>query len=499
MALAMMAIAQWALGSAAEILAVDIPTKISWSKVCYLGGVSTPVLFLILALQYNHLERWLTRRNILLVFIVPVITLLLALTNEWHSLIWNSYTPSPVVKNMILYGHGLWFWIGAVGYSYLAIIVATGLLIWGSLRFPRAYRNQAISLVFGGLFAWAGSLIYILRLSPLPGLELTPIALTITGITYALAIFQFRLLDLVPVARDVLVDTMRDGVLVIDELHRIVDINPAARQLFSITHLAGVGRPAEDTLSIWPQLAPLVNQPVEGHMEIALHSTSHRTFDMSVSPIPITQANLSGHLIILRDITDRKSTEEKLQHMNLRLHEHLTEIEALHATLREQAIRDPLTELYNRRYMVEVLDHEVQTAQVRGTPVSVVMLDIDEFKHFNDTHGHRAADEILRALGTFLLQQTRDTNDIPCRYGGEEFVVVMPGVTLETALSHVEQWRLAFTRTCVTYAGRTYQTTFSGGAATFPTQGQTSDELVRAADRALYVAKANGRNRVQGA
>ena len=498
LALAMLSVAIWALGSAAEILATDIPAKISWSKVCYLGTVNAAPLFLILAIQYNHLNHLLTRRNIALVFTIPAITLLLTMTNEWHSLIWNSYTPSPVVKDMILYGHGPWFWIGVVGYSYLVTFLATGLLVWAAIRFPKAYRGQAASLVFGGLFAWSGNLIYILHLSPLPGLELTPIAFTITGVICAFAIFRLRLLDLVPVARDVLVDTLRDAVLVLDEQYRIVDINPSARHLFNIASGTNIGCSAKDALPIWPQLAPMVDQPepVEGHIEITVDGSAKKIFDLNVSPIFIRDSRLTGYLIVLRDITEHKSIEFALQQMNRRLSLHLAEIEALQASLREQAIRDPLTELYNRRYMVEVLEREVQLAQDKTTTISVAMLDMDEFKLFNDTYGHRAADEMLRALGTLLLSQTHATQDIACRYGGEEFVVVMPGATLEAALIQAEQWRLAFERTCVTYAGRTYHATFSGGVAAFPLHGQTGDELLRAADKALYVAKASGRNRM---
>ncbi len=498
LALAMIAVTEWSLGSAAEILAVDLSDKIFWSKICYPGTVSTSVLFLILAVQYNHLNNLLTRRNILLAFVIPIITLLLAITNEWHGLVWNSFTPSPLVKNMIIYGHGPWFWIGAVGYSYLVTFVAMGLLIWAAMRFPRAYRNQAISLVAGGLFAWTSSIIYVLHLGPLPGLEITPISFTITGVICAFAIFRLRLLDLVPVARDVLVDTLRDAVVVLDDQHRILDINPSARGLFHITNSASIGRPAEEALPIWPQLAPLVDQPepVEGQAEITVNGNAKKVFDLNVSPIFIRQGRLTGYLIVLRDITEHKSAEFKLQQMNLRLSSHLTEIEALQASLREQAIRDPLTELYNRRYMVEVLEREMQLAQDKTTPISVAMLDMDEFKQFNDTYGHRAADEMLRALGTLLLSQTQATQDIACRYGGEEFLVVMPGATPEEALCQAEQWRLAFERTSVTYAGRTYQATFSGGVAAFPIDGQTGDELLRAADRALYFAKARGRNRV---
>jgi diguanylate cyclase (GGDEF)-like protein/PAS domain S-box-containing protein len=168
----------------------------------------------------------------------------------------------------------------------------------------------------------------------------------------------------------------------------------------------------------------------------------------------------------------------------------------LQEALRRQSIRDPLTGMFNRRYMEESLQRELKRAARDGQPVSLLMMDIDHFKHFNDTFGHPAGDMMLRALGEFLLKGTRD-EDIACRYGGEEFVVIMAGATITNAVARAEALREAAKHVVVPYAGQVLGTiTLSMGVAAFPTHGDTPESLLHTADRALYRAKGEGRDRV---
>ena len=195
------------------------------------------------------------------------------------------------------------------------------------------------------------------------------------------------------------------------------------------------------------------------------------------------------------EIGERQRAEAELRVANERLQQQLTEIEALQALLREQANRDPLTGLYNRRYLHDTLEREVSRAAREGSALSIVIMDIDEFKTINDRFGHAAGDQMIQSLGHLLQTQTR-SGDVACRYGGEEFLVVLPGASLAAAQARAEHWRAVFQSQRLAWPGGELRATLSLGIAAFPSQGRDGDEVVRRADQALYVAKAQGRNQV---
>ncbi|OAB63369.1 hypothetical protein AY599_13810 [Leptolyngbya valderiana BDU 20041] len=168
----------------------------------------------------------------------------------------------------------------------------------------------------------------------------------------------------------------------------------------------------------------------------------------------------------------------------------------LRETLKRQSIRDPLTGLYNRRYLEESLDRELHRASRDDYPLSVVMLDVDRFKKFNDKFGHDAGDAVLQRLGEFLQHQVRGS-DVACRYGGEELTLVLPGASLEIARDRAENIRRGIENLHVSSNGRLLGTIRASlGVASFPDCGTTWEEILQAADAALYRSKANGRNRV---
>ncbi|GEM49285.1 diguanylate cyclase [Deinococcus cellulosilyticus] len=167
--------------------------------------------------------------------------------------------------------------------------------------------------------------------------------------------------------------------------------------------------------------------------------------------------------------------------------------------LKEQSIRDPLTGLFNRRYLEETFEREVRRAERHRLPMGVVMLDLDHFKRFNDTHGHEAGDAVLNEFGRLLRDGVRN-EDVACRYGGEEFTLLLPGCSYEESLQRAEQIREATSRLQVHAQGRIVgNITCSMGVAAFPDHGRDLHEILRSADYALYVAKRAGRNRVIGA
>jgi diguanylate cyclase (GGDEF)-like protein len=168
----------------------------------------------------------------------------------------------------------------------------------------------------------------------------------------------------------------------------------------------------------------------------------------------------------------------------------------LRDALRIQSVRDPLTGLFNRRYMEESLEREVRRAARSGRPLGAILLDIDHFKQYNDSFGHDAGDTVLRELSSFLLSHIR-SEDIACRYGGEEFVLILPDASLDVTRQRAESLREAIQHVRIQHRGQPLGTiTFSMGVSTFPMHGATCEALLRSADEALYRAKREGRNRV---
>lgn len=188
--------------------------------------------------------------------------------------------------------------------------------------------------------------------------------------------------------------------------------------------------------------------------------------------------------------------EEQVRQRTEEVEAALQEVQVLRARLEQQAIRDPLTGLYNRRYLDEALDRELARAGRSGTPVAVIMGDIDHFKVINDTYGHPAGDEVLRAFSTLLKQSCR-RSDIPCRYGGEEFLLILVDTPEGEALQRAEHCRHAFSATPIVFESSKIQATASFGVSSFPAAGNSRDALIAAADVALYEAKDCGRDTVK--
>ena len=217
--------------------------------------------------------------------------------------------------------------------------------------------------------------------------------------------------------------------------------------------------------------------------------------EMTISPVRNDKGEITHFIAIKQDVTERNRINTDLQDANRRLTFQMAENEVLQKKLHEQALRDSLTNLYNRRFLEETLDREIAHARRNGKTLCIAMIDIDNFKSFNDRYGHKAGDMILRSLGDILLANTRK-GDVACRYGGEEFVVVIPGAVVENVRKRAQQWRKAFQLLQQSFNGQELQSTISIGVAIFPDHGMDGEAVIHAADRAMYESKARGKNRV---
>lgn len=302
-ALLMLTTSLWLFGCAMEGASIEMPVKIFWAKFQYLGIPWTPLLWMVLSLSFTNQKYWLTRRNLALFSIPPAITMLLAFTNEYHHLIWSAIKISPGTNNQILlYTHGFGLWV-MITYSYLLVIIGLIWMLQAVLRYPDLYRRQATALFAGAAIPIIGNLIYMAGLSPVKGLDITPFGFVFSGILFAWTIFRYQLFQLVPVARESLIEQMPDGVLVVDKLGQIADINPTAKKIAQGS-LARLGEPVKQ---VFPFLLPFVDkQKTQAEICIDLHSPVY--LDVNITPI-YNQDSLDGKLIVMRDITERKQIE----------------------------------------------------------------------------------------------------------------------------------------------------------------------------------------------
>jgi PAS domain S-box-containing protein len=308
----MLAVAEWTFGYALELSSADLASIVFWAKVEYLGIVIGPVAALVLALEYTGHESWLTFRGRVLLLVVPIITVALVWTNELHGLIWSKVQidrSTPIALLDVEYG--LWF-IMHTAYSYLVMIFGILLVILALIRSPRPYRGQATVLVLSGIAPLSGNAVYLLKLNPFPHLDLTPFAFTVAGLLWAWGLFHFQLLDIVPVARDAVIESMSDAVLVLDARGRIVDMNPAAEQILRRSAADLIGQRADLALSVRADLVERYRDTTDVQAEITSIYDPNRFFDLRISPLYDRHARLTGRLIVLRDISDRKQIEAAL-------------------------------------------------------------------------------------------------------------------------------------------------------------------------------------------
>jgi len=360
-------------------------------------------------------------------------------------------------------------------------------------------RRQAVVLLVSAVPPLIGNLVMTTSMRGDGVVDLTPLFFIATGLIAGWAVLRAGLLEVVPVARDLVVETMTDGVLVSDRAGRLVDLNPAARRLLQLVHPHPGTDPVGERFAelVGPELlaAVLPDGPAAdgtfsaGHAVVALPGDVW----LDVQTVPVGRGSRGGRLTVVRDVSAEQRREADLRRLNAELAEHVATVERLRAALAEEAVRDPLTGLHNRRH----LDRELHAA-VAGAgdgPVAVVAVDVDHFKAVNDRWGHAAGDSVLRSVADELRAAAR-AEDVVARVGGEEFVLVLAGADAGAAATRAEELRARCAALVHAVPGGSTALTVSIGVALAGPAGDGGAAVLARADAALYAAKAAGRDRV---
>lgn len=463
----LLSIAGWDLGYAGAASRVPEPTPGFWIFVMFVGIACAPTALVVFSLHFTNRERVLGRGLRLALLLEPAAIVFAAGTDQRWGLLLNGAVGSDL---HLREAAGPAFWTHTI-YSYMLTAIATTLLVKFRLtRFSALYRTQANAVIVGTAAQWIGSLLMAVDFGEI---DLSPFALSISAIAFADTLLRARVLSNIPIARDLLVERMQDGVLVVDVNGRVSDLNPMATQLLGVDAKSTLGQHFRESLHHQPHIAAMLRSTTPERREVDTHFPSQRVLDVTVSKLADARGRDVGSLCILRDVSDRRTLESELA---------------------KQALVDPLTGIGNRRMLDDAAQRELERRKRSGMPLALAILDVDFLKRVNDESGHDAGDAALLAVASALTSVSR-TTDVAVRMGGDEFALLFPDTNIGQAAEVVERVRRAL-RERTARDPRLQVLSLSVGIAQADVDDVSTEDLLRAADSALYRAKAAGRDRV---
>lgn len=308
----LLALFVWSAGYSLEFLGADLPTKLFWAKIQYFGIVTLPVALLLFALVFSGRRAWITTPKLVALMGVPVISLLLALSNELHRLIWSDWYLEAIGSTSVLHlEHGVAFWV-YIAYTYILLTASTIMIVHALMRRPKIYRGQMVSITVGIAVPWLGNLFSISGLYS-HSIDLTPFAFTITGLVIAWSVYKHHLLDIAPIGFETVIESMSDAVFILDARNNVIDVNPAGRKTLKLSGSEIIGRNAREVFKDYSDILDLYKFAMNIREEIAVGTDSQKEYyELSISPLTDHQDKVLGRAVILHDISDRKRAENAM-------------------------------------------------------------------------------------------------------------------------------------------------------------------------------------------
>jgi diguanylate cyclase (GGDEF)-like protein len=448
-----------------------------WSRVQYVGVPFISAFFVLVAAFFTGRIKWLKFPAYIFLFGIPTITMFLRFTIQYHDLLYidpwlDTSGPFPILT----FGRGAWYMLHAV-YANFNILLGNIFFIIFLIRSAPFYRKQALLMIAGSLTPWLGYLLYISRLLPY-NLDIIPFTSVVTGCIYSFGVFKYRILDISPIAREYVFESMRDGILVLDSENRLVDFNPTIAAIFPEVDSDALGKKVDDVLMGQTALLLLLQGTYgdDESVDIEVNRDGETAYyRANIDHLKMGKGNTGGTIISLYDETEHTGLLERLQ---------------------ELATTDMLTGVYNRRQFYELAAREVLASARYESPFSIILFDLDHFKRINDEYGHLTGDRALVHVTEISRKVIREI-DIFGRYGGEEFIIALPQTGPQMAAEIAERIRVTLENS--PFEEGSCSTTIT---ASFGVSGNSAGDAVdlgkyiEAADAAMYMAKTAGRNRV---
>ena len=468
-AVTMFCAAIWNVGFAAEIISPSLDQKIFWANIQFIGIVFLPPGWFVMSMFATGQSRR-ALKIIPPLMIIPILTLLLAWTNPYHHI----FRQNPSINSVgvpfpvLVSDYSPYFYAVHAPYGYLLFLTSFFLLFRSWKQTPLIYRRQRSVLCISLLIPLLVDTLYVLGITPIPSFNFTSTVFTISGLLLSMNILKNHFLDILPLAYEAAITEMDVGVIVMDAPGRVSHLNPAAEKITGINGNRAIGA---DVTQIFPALSPVRTSVLE-HMEIAIpHGEDEHTYQVARSAILQRKNRLVGHVITLNDITDRVK---------------------LHQQIEKLSITDPLTDALNRRALVFYGEQEIQRAHRYHRNLTLILLDVDDFKGINDTYGHPSGDYVLKTI-VQTIQKLIRANDFIFRYGGDEFIILLVETDVNEAQEPVNRIHQELEHVSVS-AGQDMplQIQVSLGVTGLSADDNLEDMLQRT-DQALYQAKSAGK------
>jgi PAS domain S-box-containing protein len=314
LALLMSATTFWALAYTLQLLYQEPIAHIYWSNFTFFGIELVPLFWLTLALEYTGHSKWFNRRTITLFALEPFLTIVIIWTNPYHRLMrGDMYVVATEPFLNINYNDGPWYYINQA-YSYILLLTGVILMVRNLFKARGLYRGQVFALLFGVFAPWIVNILHSFDISILPGIDSTAFSFSFSGLAFAWGIFRYRMLDVVPVAHELIMQNLRDPVWVVNAQNDIVDLNPAAQKALDLEAAAVIGKPLQQVFARWSEIASLFYDTTETQTEIKVNNGNKILYlELRISPIYDRQGRNSGRIIATHDITQRKQVEQELQ------------------------------------------------------------------------------------------------------------------------------------------------------------------------------------------
>jgi diguanylate cyclase (GGDEF)-like protein len=462
----------YTFGHAFELTSDSLEEIIYWIKFQYIGMPFIAPLSLVLVMYYIGLEKYLSRKHLAGLFLLPLTTTLLVLTNEYHQLFYKSYTFRTDTTSLLVdFEVGFWYIIHG-SYTFGTLFLATCILVWHWNQAKAAYWKQLMTMLLGLIIPIVASFLYLIGKAPF-GMDPVPMVMCITSLLYIIAIFSNDMFVIAPIAKERVFESMRDGVLVLDKVGKLVDYNKAASQMFVGLNHTIIGQSWNTLLKEELEDLPVWNEE-DNYLGIHKWKSAERFYQVQSSPVYKINGKWAGRTIILSDMTEEFLLKERLK---------------------ELAFKDGLTGIYNRTFFMEKVRELLYGETETDHPLTILLFDIDYFKRINDCYGHLVGDEALRHVCSIVQKHLRK-EDLFARYGGEEFILCMPKISIQEAGEIAEKLRANIESNILLTSSDKITITASFGVAQYKGPKHTLQALLHEADQALYTSKRNGRNTI---